>query len=45
MRTPEATLIQPTEEPWPEFHVMAEEYYLAGDLRYQPVLEDFHVEL
>jgi hypothetical protein len=41
MRTPEATLIEPTEELWPEFLAMAEEYSLAGDPRYQPALEDF----
>lgn len=26
MRTPEATFTQPTEERWPEFFAMAEEY-------------------
>lgn len=41
MRTPEATLIEPTEELRAEFQAMAEEYYLAGDPRYQPALEDF----
>jgi predicted acetyltransferase len=40
MRTPEATLIEPTEELWPEFLAMAEEYSLAGDPRYRPALED-----
>ena len=41
MSTPEATLIEPTEELWPEFLALAEEYSLAGDPRYQPALEDF----
>jgi predicted acetyltransferase len=41
MRTPEATLIEPTEELRPEFLAMAEEYSLAGDPRYHPALEDF----
>jgi predicted acetyltransferase len=41
MRTPEAVLIEPTEELRPEFLAMAEEYSLAGDPRYQPALEDF----
>jgi predicted acetyltransferase len=41
MGTPEATLVEPTEELWPEFRAMAEEYRLAGDTRYQPALDDF----
>jgi predicted acetyltransferase len=41
MRTPEAVLVEPTEELWPEFSAMAEEYSLAGDPRYRPALEDF----
>jgi predicted acetyltransferase len=41
MRTPEATLVEPTEELRPEFLAMAEEYSLAGDPRYRPALEDF----
>jgi predicted acetyltransferase len=45
MRTPEATLIEPTEELRPEFLAMAEEYSLAGDPRYRPALEDFHAYL
>ena len=36
-----ATLIEPTEELWPEFFAMAEEYFASGDARYQPALEDF----
>ena len=41
MRTPEATLIEPTAELWREFLAMAEEYLISGDARYQPALEDF----
>jgi predicted acetyltransferase len=41
MRIPEATLVEPTAELWPEFRAMAEEYLLAGDIRYRPALEDF----
>lgn len=41
MRTPEATLVEPTAELWPEFRAMAEEYHVAGDPRYQPALVDF----
>ncbi len=41
MKTPEATLIEPTGELRPEFLAMAKEYSLAGDPRYQPALEDF----
>lgn len=41
MRTHEATLVEPNEELRPEFFAMAEEYYLAGDARYRPALDDF----
>lgn len=41
MKTPEATLIEPTEVLRREFLAMAEEYAHAGDARYQPALEDF----
>lgn len=41
MSTHAATLIEPTEELWPEFFAMAEEYFVSGDTRYQPALEDF----
>ncbi len=45
MRIPEATLIEPTEELRAEFQALAEEYYLDGDRRYQPALENFHAFL
>jgi predicted acetyltransferase len=36
-----ATLIEPTEDLWPEFFAMAGEYSVSGDTRYQAALEDF----
>ncbi|HEX8284964.1 MAG TPA: GNAT family N-acetyltransferase [Pyrinomonadaceae bacterium] len=41
MSTHTAILIEPTEELWPEFFAMAEEYSLSGDTRYRLALEDF----